>query len=109
MPVDVLHGYRRQVPLLPHSRAELGHHQGVSAQFIKEVAIDGQTIHAQDLSQDLGEAALGARHRVDAPVLSHRTLRRSDVSPFGKYVFHASSAQGPGTNEPITVSSPCWS
>src|SRR6059036_183973 len=25
MPVDVLDGYRRQVPLLPHSRAELGH------------------------------------------------------------------------------------
>src|SRR5947199_751863 len=109
MPVDVLHGYRRQVPLLPHSRAELGHHQGISAQFIKEVVLDGQTINAQDVSQDLGEGALGARHRVDAPVLSHRTLRGSDVSPFGKCVFHASSAQEPGKNEPITVSSPCWS
>src|SRR5207247_926623 len=90
-------------------RAELGHHQGVSAQLIKEVALDRQAIDAHHFSQDLGEGALGARHRVDAPVLSHRTLRGSDVSPFGKCVFHASSAQEPGKNEPITVSSPCWS
>src|SRR2546425_7806491 len=89
MPVDVLHGYRRQVPLLPHARAELGHDQGVSAQFIKEVALDGQTIDAQDVSQELGEGALGTRDRVGAPVLSHRTLRGSDVSPIGKRAFHA--------------------
>src|SRR5207244_1148558 len=109
MPVDVLHGYRRQVSALPHSCAEMGHHQRVSTELIKEMALDGQTIDAQDLSQDLGEGALGARHRVDAPVLSHRTLRGSDVSPFGQCAFRASSAQEPGKNEPITVSSPCWS
>src|SRR5258706_12597460 len=66
-------------------------------------------IDAQDLSKDLGEGALGARHRVGAPVLSHRTLRGSDVNLFGRCAFHASSAQEPGKNEPITVSSPCWS
>src|SRR2546430_5555445 len=70
MPVDVFHGDRRQVPSLPHSRAEPGHHQGVSAQLIEEVAVDGQTIDAQNLRQDLGEGAFGARHRVGAPLLS---------------------------------------
>src|SRR5437016_3641413 len=59
--------------------------------------------------RDLGEAALGARHRVGAAVLSHRTFGGSDLSPLGKCVFHASSAHGPGRNEPTTVSSPCWS
>src|SRR2546430_9361323 len=42
-------------------------------------------------------------------VLSHRTFGGSDLSPLGKCVFHASSAHGPGRNEPTTVSSPCWS
>src|SRR5258706_7972722 len=65
-------------------------------------------IDAQDLSKDLGEGALGARHRVGAPVLSHRILLGSEVNPFGRCAFHASSAQEPGKNEPITVSSPCW-
>src|SRR5256886_14870182 len=109
MPVDVFHGDRRQVPSLPHSRAEPGHHQGVSAQLIEEVAVDGQTIDAQNLRQDLGEGAFGARHRVGAPLLSHRTFGGSDLSALGKCVFHASSAHGPGRNEPTTVSSPCWS
>ena len=49
MVIDVLHGNRRQVPALPHSRAELGHHQGVSTQFIKEVALHGQVVEAQDI------------------------------------------------------------
>src|SRR5205823_14166488 len=109
MPVAVFHGDRRQVPSLPHSRAEPGHHQGVSAQLIEEVAVDGQTIDAQNLRQDLGEGAFGARHRVGAPLLSHRTFGGSDLSALGKCVFHASSAHGPGRNEPTTVSSPCWS
>src|SRR5947207_10961139 len=109
MPVDVLHRDRRQVPALPHSRAELGHHQGVSAQFLKEVAVDGQTIGAQYVRQDLGECALRARQRIGAPLLSHRTLRGSHVGSLGKCVFHASSAHGPGRNEPTTLSSPCWS
>src|SRR6184192_2346031 len=109
MPVDILHGDRRQVASLPHSRAELGHHQGVSAQLIKEVAVDGQTIGAQNLRQDLGEGAFGARHRVGAALLSHRTFGGSDLSPLGKCVFHASSAHGPGRNEATTVCSPRWS
>src|SRR5215470_9810055 len=110
MPVDVLHGYRRQVTSLPHSRAELGHHQGVSSQFIKEVAVGGEMVDAKDIRQDVSEGALGAGHRAGAPLLSHRKLRRSPVMrPFGKCAFHASSAQGPGKNAPITVSSPCWS
>src|SRR5207237_5303026 len=88
MPVDVLHGDRRQVPSLPHSRAELGHHQGVSAQFLKEVAVDGQTIGAQNVRQDLGEGAFGARHRVGAALLSHRTFGGSGLSLLGKRVFH---------------------
>src|SRR5262249_14537834 len=110
MAVDVLHGYRRQITSLPHSRAELGHHQGVSPQFIKEVAVGGEMVDAQDIRQDVSEGALGAGHRAGAPVVSHRKLRRSDMTrTFGKRVFHASSAKGPGKNEPITVSSPCWS
>src|SRR5438552_13617525 len=109
MSIDVLHGYRRQVPSLPHSRAELGHNQGVSAQFLKEVAVHGQAIDAQHVSQNLGECALDVGHRVGAPLVSHCRVRGSDVSPFGKCAFHASSAQEPGKNEPITVSSPFWS
>src|SRR6185503_10591079 len=66
-------------------------------------------IDAQDLSQQLAEGALGGRQRVGAPVLGHCTLRGSDVSLSGKCAFHASSAHEPGKNEPITVSSPCWS
>src|SRR5262249_61666892 len=59
--------------------------------------------------QDVSEGALGASYRAGAPVLSHRKLRRSYLRLFGKFAFHASSAQGPGKNESITVSSPCWS
>src|ERR1041385_5846421 len=66
-------------------------------------------IHAQDISQDIGERALGVRHRIGATVLSHRKLGGSDVSLCGKRAFHASSVHEPGKNEPITVSSPCSS
>src|SRR5215470_7474670 len=109
MVVNVLHGYRRQIPSLPHTRAELGHHQGVSTEFIKKVAVGRQMVNAQDIRQDLGESALGARHRVAAPVLNHRRFRQSAVSPFARRILHASSAQAPGKKEPITVSRPCWS
>src|SRR5206468_5824726 len=40
MRVDVLHRYRRQVSALPYSRAEMSHHQRVSTELIKEIAID---------------------------------------------------------------------
>src|SRR6266699_2404601 len=98
MSVDVLNGYRRQVPSLPHSRAELGHHQGVSTQFIKEVVAGGQMVDAQDVRQDLAEGAHGWRHRVGATLLIHCSFRESGVSPFGQCTLHASSAQGWSTS-----------
>src|SRR5438132_6530107 len=73
MPVDVLHRYRRQVSALPHSRAEMGHHQRVSTELIKEVAIDWHAVDAQDVSEHLGEDTFGARRRGAAPILDqHR-------------------------------------
>src|SRR5262249_34838693 len=107
LPANVLHGYRPEVPSLPDLRAEVGQHQGVSAQFIKEVALDGQAIDAQDVGQDFGESALGTRRRVGAPVRTHRTLRGADLGPVSKCLFHTSSAQKLGKNELITVSNPC--
>src|SRR5205085_10820259 len=59
-----------------------------SAQFLKEVAVDGQTIGAQNVRQDLGEGAFGARHRVGAAPLSHCTFGGSGLSLLGKCVFH---------------------
>src|SRR5437899_7995413 len=73
MSVDVLHGYRRQVPSLPHSPAELGHNQRVSTELLKEMAIDCHTVHAQDVSEHLGEDAFGAGRCGAAPILNqHR-------------------------------------
>src|SRR5215469_7851770 len=113
MVVNVLHGYRRQIPSLPHTRAELGHHQGVSTEFIKEVAVGRQMVNAQDIREDLGEDERCTRHRVRALILSHRAFRESRVSAVGECILHAFShafsAQGPGKNEPMTVSRPCWS
>src|SRR2546425_751920 len=73
-----------------------------------EYAKKNRACSAPHKRYSLALVGVGARHRVNAPVLSHRTPHGSDVSPFGKCAFHASSAQEPGKNEPITVSSPCW-
>ena len=72
MPVDVPHRYRRQVPSLPHPRAEMRHHQRVSAEFIEEVALDGQAVDAQDVSQHFAEDSFGAGRRAGAPILNRR-------------------------------------
>src|SRR5438477_2935953 len=69
MPIDVLHRYRRQGSALPHSRAEMGHHQRVGTELIKEVAIDRHAVDAQDVSEHLGEDAFGAGRRGAAPIL----------------------------------------
>src|SRR5437879_6545934 len=71
------------------------------------MALDRETIDAQDIGQDFGEFALGGRHRVRAPVLSHRTHDGPGRSLLGKGVFHGSSAHEAGKNELITVWSPC--
>src|SRR5437867_4478810 len=72
MPVDVLHRYRRQISALPHSRAEMGHHQRVSTELIEEVAIDRHAVDAQDVSEHLGEDAFGAGGCGAAPILDQR-------------------------------------
>src|ERR1041384_6545971 len=76
---------------------------------MKEMFFNRQTIDAQDFSQDVGEGALDAGHRVGARLLSDRTRCGFDVSPVSKSAFHGSSTQELGINEPITVSIPCWS
>src|SRR5437899_2885101 len=64
---------RRQVRSLPHPRAEMGHPQRVSAELIKEMAIDGHAVDAQHVSEHLGEDAFGAGRRGAAPICNqHR-------------------------------------
>src|SRR5215510_11191365 len=65
-------------------------------------------IYAHDISQYLAEGALDPRPCIGAPLLSRSIFCGIDVA-VGERAFHASSAQEPGRNEPITVSSPCWS
>src|SRR3989441_5665718 len=72
MPVDVPHRYRRQVPPLPHPCTEMGHHQRVRTQLVEAVALDGQAVDAQEVSQHLAENPLGAGRRASAPILDHR-------------------------------------
>src|SRR5829696_7156193 len=69
MLVNILYRYRRQLWPLSDPGAELGHHHRVGAQIVKEVAIDRDPLDAHDLSQDLGEGALGARRRASEPAL----------------------------------------
>ena len=42
---------------------ELGHHQGVGAQVVEEVAVDRDAVNVQNAGQDLAERLLGRRSR----------------------------------------------
>ena len=97
MPVDVLHRYRRQVSALPHSRAEMGHHQRVGTELIKEVAIDRHAVDAQDVSEHLGEDAFGAGRRGAAPIL--------DQHGFSHCPTHTRSRNSTAASEPCATCS----
>ena len=64
MLVDVLHGHRHKVGAFSDAGAELGHHQGVRAQVVEEVAVDRHTVDVQDVGENLGERRLGHRSRL---------------------------------------------
>src|SRR5256714_7226118 len=92
MSVDVLHRYRRQVSALPHSRAEMGHHQRVGTELIEEVAIDRHAVDAQDVGEHLGEDALDADRRGAAPIL--------DQHRFSHCLTHTRSWTSTAASEP---------
>lgn len=63
--VDVPHRHRRQVVPLPDPGAELRHDQGVGAQVVEEVAVEGDMLALHDPGQHLGEDLCGPVHRGD--------------------------------------------
>src|SRR5947209_2026044 len=50
----------------------MGHHQRVSTQLGKEMAIDRYVVDAEDVSEHLGEDAFDAGRRVSALIRNHR-------------------------------------
>ena len=74
--VDVLDRHRRQIRPLPNPGTEPGHHHRVRTKIIEEVAVHRHPLDLHDLSQHLGEGALGARLRASAPGLRSGRISR---------------------------------